>query len=450
MKPADLEFARAKKKYEAILAKNPLDFGALNDLGLLLWRAGKRPEAFAIFLESVQRHPRNATAHANLAFALLRGGAIDEARSEYETALRLDPRHADARRGLAATLAQSGASAAGAELREIAGEDNAVVNLPYRGNGKAIEVLALFSLGSGNVQLDRLLDDRVFATTKLVVELFDPARSLPAHDIAVCGVGDAESCGEALALADALLRRETQRPIVNLPKNVMATTRLENARRLRDVPGVRTPHMRLLARRGLTAPSVLEAEGFSFPLLLRSPGHHTGQHFVLVEQPGDLERATSELPGEELYVMEYVDVRSDDGMVRKFRVMFVDGKLYPLHLAISPDWKVHYFSADMAGNPMHRAEDERFLENMPEVLGAEGLAALERISQTIGLDYAGIDFALTRSGEVLVFETNATMVIVEPAHEERWAYRRRPVQRVTDAFRQMLVSRAQRQLAQRP
>jgi hypothetical protein len=450
LKPADLQFERSKKKYEAILAKNPLDFAALNDLGLLLWKAGKRPEAFALFLESVQRHPKNATAHANLAFALLRGGAPDQARAEYETALRLDPSHADARRGLAATLAQSGAAPLGAELREIAGEDNAVVTIPYRGAGKPTRVLALFSLGSGNLQLERLLDDRVFATTKLVVELFDPKRPLPGHDVAICGIGDAESCGEALALADGLLRGEPEHSVVNLPKNVMQTTRLENARRLRGLPGVRTPQMRLVVREGLAAPAVLEAEGLVFPLLLRSPGHHTGQHFVLVEHPDDLATAVKELPGDELYAIEYVDVRSDDGMVRKFRVMFVDGKLYPLHLAISPHWKVHYFSADMADNPGHRAEDERFLESMPEVLGSDALAALRRIAQAIGLDYAGIDFALTGSGEILVFETNATMVIVEPSQDERWAYRQKPVQRVIDAFKEMLASRAQRQLAQRP
>ena len=29
----------------------------------------------------------------------------------------------------------------------------------------------------------------------------------------------------------------------------------------------------------------------------------------------------------------------------KYRVMFIDGVCHPLHLAISRDWKVHYFTA---------------------------------------------------------------------------------------------------------
>ena len=448
MKKSPADFERSKRKYEAILAKNPMDFSALNDLGLLLWAAGKRTEAFAIFLESVQRHPENATAHANLGFMFLQGGAPDQARAEYETALRLDPKHADARRGLAATLVQSGAGAQEEQLREIAGADNAVVAVPYRGSGHPVAVLVLFSLGSGNVQLERLLDDRTYATTKLVVELFDPKRALPKHDILICGIGDAESCAQALADAERLLDGKRQRAVINHPEKVMETTRLANAERLRNLPGVITPRTLLVSRERLDR---VDSEGFSFPLLLRSPGHHTGHNFVLVETKDDLTEAAADLPGDELYVIEYVDVRGDDGMMRKYRVMFVDGKLYPLHLAISPNWKVHYFSADMRDNPGHRDEDQRFLENMPDVLGPAAVEALQRIAQTVGLDYAGIDFALTRSGAILVFETNATMVVVEPAYEERWEYRRAPVQRVIDAFRSMLASRAgQRQLAQRP
>ncbi len=110
---------------------------------------------------------------------------------------------------------------------------------------------------------------------------------------------------------------------------------------------------------------------------------------------------------------------SADGLARKYRVMMIDGQLYPLHLAISNHWKIHYFTADMADRPEHRAEDAAFLENMPAVLGPRATAALAEIQSRLGLDYAGIDFGLNASGEILLFEANATMVVHPPEPDEK-------------------------------
>ena len=41
--------------------------------------------------------------------------------------------------------------------------------------------------------------------------------------------------------------------------------------------------------------------------------------------------------------------------------MMIDGRLYPLHLAVSRRWKIHFFSADMSDSAEHRAEDRAFL-----------------------------------------------------------------------------------------
>jgi hypothetical protein len=226
---------------------------------------------------------------------------------------------------------------------------------------------------------------------------------------------------------------------------VGATGRSDNARRLADIPGVVTPGAETLPRsliEGTDAVNVLKRHGFEFPLLIRSPGFHTGLHFVRVETIAGLPPALNELPGDELTVMRYLDARGADGKSRKYRVMMIDGELYPLHLAISAAWKIHYFTAEMADNAEHRAEDAEFLEGMASVLGAKAMTALREIQKRLGLDYAGIDFGLNANGEILLFEANAAMVVNPPEPDDKWAYRRAAIERIYAAVRTMLLARS--------
>ncbi len=86
-------------------------------------------------------------------------------------------------------------------------------------------------------------------------------------------------------------------------------------------------------------------------------------------------------------------------------MMIVDGVLYPMHAAVSNQWKVHFFSAEMSQHPERRAEDEAFLVSPESVLGAPALRALHAISKRLELDYGGIDFALDEHGRILVYRS---------------------------------------------
>jgi hypothetical protein len=122
--------------------------------------------------------------------------------------------------------------------------------------------------------------------------------------------------------------------------------------------------------------------------------------------------------------------------------MMIGGRLYPLHLAISSHWKIHYVTANMAESPEHRAEEASFLDDMPAVLGSRAMEALASIQEVLGLDYAGIDFSLNANGDVLLFEANATMIVLPPPCDSRWDYRRAAVSRIEAAVRKMLIERA--------
>jgi glutathione synthase/RimK-type ligase-like ATP-grasp enzyme len=267
---------------------------------------------------------------------------------------------------------------------------------------------------------------------------------LPPHQLIFNAIGDADLCGPALEAAARLIAR-TQAPVINDPRAVMQTGRIANARRLRAVPGVVTARTEAIARDRLAgrdgAASIAEL-GLSFPLLLRSPGYHTGRNFILVEAASQLPAAAAGLPGDELLAIEYLDARGKDGNARKYRVMMIGGTIYPLHLAISRNWKVHYFTSDMADQPDHRREEEGFLGEMRATLGDKAVTALEGIRDALGLDYAGVDFGLGPDGELLLFEANATMVIVAPSSDERWAYRHAAVSAILDAVVAMIMEKS--------
>jgi hypothetical protein len=201
----------------------------------------------------------------------------------------------------------------------------------------------------------------------------------------------------------------------------------------------------LLTREQLShsdAATTLARLGFGFPLLLRAPGFHSGLHFLRVESFEALPDALAELPGQEFIVMQYLDARGPHGKTRKYRAMMIEGKIYPLHVAISSHWKIHYFTAEMADNPEHRAEDAAFLENMPGVIGPVAMNALQQIQSVLGLDYGGIDFGLNARGEVLVFEANAAMAVNPPEPDDRWSYRLPAYHRIHAAVQKMLIERA--------
>jgi glutathione synthase/RimK-type ligase-like ATP-grasp enzyme len=434
----------AQQAFIDILLQAPANFSALNEFGNCLASMGLVAAACLVYSEAITHHPTNPMGHVNLGNLLLRGGDLAGARKHYEIALQLDPDHPQAHQGLGAALAGIGEHSSAKPHFQKGFGNYFISTLPYRGTKPPVSLLLLVSSGSGNIPTDSFLDDRIFKTSVVVADFLDPSVPLPAHQLVFNAIGDADLCTPALNAAVRLTKR-TRAPVINHPSMVFKTGRITNAQRLRTLPGVVTPRTIALLRSVLTQPDAAAAisdHGFTFPLLLRSPGFHTGHHFVLVESASELSTAAASLPGNDLLVIEYLDARGNDGNARKYRVMIIDGRIYPMHLAISRRWKVHYFTADMADHIDHRSEDAAFLSNMPAVLGQKTVAALKRIAQELGLDYGGIDFGLSPTGDVLLFEANATMVVNPPDPAERWAYRRPAVTKILDAVSTMILDRA--------
>lgn len=432
----------AEKAYRDVLNLEPAHVGALNNIGVLLYGAGAPEFARAFFAKAVTEHPDDPVAFVNLGNIFVDEGDFARARAAYERALEIKPEFTNAYFALACLADRLGDAEESLRNRQLAFARPIVSVDAYNGTGTPIRMLILTSANGGNLVTNMLLDDRQLERYSVVVEGFKPGMMLPQYDVVLNAIGDADRSAKALQFAAAILAGSPVR-VLNPPERVLATGRSEIAATLGGIAGLRTAQTDLLPRSAVT-PEELERRGFRFPLLLRSPGYHTGQHFEMVETPGELAARAAALPGPALLAIAFLDARGADGAFRKYRVMFVDGRCYPLHLAISARWKIHYFSADMHLDPAHRAEEARFLADMAGTLGPRATAALEQIAARLGLDYGGIDFALDADGSVLLFETNATMAVYPPPAEEHFAYRRPAVDAIVTAVREMFARAAQR------
>jgi len=434
----------AKRIYLDILADDPSHAATLNALGGLLYRTGYRSAARTVFAQFVACHPGCADARVHLGNVLRLAGEPLPARAEFAAALAVAPGHARAHQGFGDLLAEAGDEAGAWHHWRLGYTGHAVHGWVYRGARAPLRVLMPISVANGNIAARVFLDDTVFAVTTLAMEFFGASDALPAHDVVLNAIGDADLCRDALVAAEGVVARSCA-AVINAPARVLATGRAAIGEALAGLEDVAVPQIVALERAALmggAAAWVLARHGLGCPVLLRAPGFHTGRHFVKVERAADLAGAAAALPGETVLAIAFFAASGADGKARKGRVMVVDGRIYPLHWAVSADWKVHYFSSEMADNAAYRAEEARFLGDMRGFLGARAVRGLQAVAGRLGLDYGGIDFGLLEDGRIVVFEANATMAIVRPADEARWLYRRAASDVAVLAAQTMLIRKA--------
>ncbi|MGH7714543.1 MAG: hypothetical protein ACREML_00975, partial [Vulcanimicrobiaceae bacterium] len=372
-------------------------FDALVALGNLLCRTGYRRAARLSYQEAGRARPESAIVYVNLGNTFLDTNELEQAREHYAHALRFDAMQPEAHQGMSYVYERIGDQRSAARHRELGFRDRAVTPFPYRGQGQPIRAVLLVSAVGGNVYAADFLDDRTFATTRIFVDYYRE-KTLPPCDLIFNAIGDADRCPGALHIVQTLTS-VVRAPVINPAAKVLRTGRQsvsELAQGIADLVAPKTVHM--------TRAALAEAPEFAFPFLVRAPGFHTGMFFSRVNDWDELTRALEALPSEDLFAIEYADVRGSDGKYRKYRVMAVGGRLFPLHLGISSDWKVHYFTSEMASEPDYRDEERRFLASMQTSIGSCAVAALEEVVRRLQLDYAGIDFGLDRNGNVVLFE----------------------------------------------
>jgi hypothetical protein len=320
---------------------------------------------------------------------------------------------------------------------------------PCAANNPRLRVLALAAatdMGS-NTPIEFLLEE---SGVELMVLYMVPEAGLPAplpdHDVAIVIASDSEDCRDALRLIDQAAPR-WPRPLLNPPKLVCNLDRDKLCHLLHGIDGLEIPATIPVARAQLLQPpaSTGAAAGIgSFPIIVRPRGSHAGVGLARIDDCEAMARYLDQRPQEEFFVSRFVDYSSDDGLFRKYRVVFVDGEPYACHMAIADRWDIWYLNAGMSADAGKRLEEETFMRTFDIGFARRHHAALAGMAGRIGLDYFTVDCAETRSGALLIFEADNTAVVHNMDSPKVFPYKPPQMRKIFDAFAAMLERRVRR------
>jgi hypothetical protein len=316
-------------------------------------------------------------------------------------------------------------------------------------NLRVLALAAAIDMG-GNTPIEFLLENsEIELQTLYVVAGVDPPSPLPEHDVAIVIASDSAECVEALRKIDSLASR-WPRPLLNPPRLVRNLDRDKLHRLLEGIAGLEIPATICISREQLSemARSSTFADSpaeLKFPIIIRPRGSHAGVGLARIDDGGMAERYLADRPEQEFFAARFVDYASQDGLFRKYRIVFVGGRAYACHMAIADRWDIWYLNAGMAVSAQKRLEEERFMRDFDDDFAARHGAALAAMAGRIGLDYFTIDCAENKNGELLIFEADNTAVVHNMDSPAMFPYKPPQMRKIFEAFAAMLYGRARRE-----
>jgi len=419
----------ALRQADAMAADEPAIYRAL---AVAYRAAGLDSEAAVAEMAAIAYEQRSALMLYNLATSFLMTQRPVAAERWYRACLRLDPELIAAHQNLASIMELDGRREHARYHRAQAyGRQSMFFD---RAESAELTVLILCTEATGNVPLDCLLPQTRFNRIRWVMEYardeqFD---ALPHFDIVFNAIGDQDVTQASQASVRRLLQR-CNKPLLNYPYSIARTARESMPALLAGIRHAVVPQSARVAHvdRAAMADSLRDV-GMPLPLLLRPAASHGGSGLTLC-RTFDQVSAFDGAPGD-VHACVFHDFRSEDGYFRKYRVIFIGGKPYPYHLAISSNWLVHYATADMPAHQWKLDEELRFLRHPAAVLGWSAMQTLRQIGARLELDFCGIDFSILPDGRLLVFEANATMLVHLEEFHAQLRFKNPFVQRILDAF----------------
>jgi hypothetical protein len=308
---------------------------------------------------------------------------------------------------------------------------------------RVLALAAAIDMG-GNTPIEFLLEESgIELVTLYVVDGIELPVPLPDHDIAIVIASDSEECRAALDVIDRVAGR-WPRPLLNAPRLVGNLDRDKLHHLLRGVEGLDIPaticvtraQLSEVAQSSLSLPDI--AAELKFPVIVRPRGSHAGIGLAKVDDVAAINHYLMGRPEQEFFVARFVDYASEDGLFRKYRVVFADGRPYACHMAIADRWDIWYLNAGMAESAAKRLEEETFMRTFDIGFARRHRTALAGLADRIGLDYFMIDCAENNRGELLIFEADNTAVVHNMDSPELFPYKPPQMCAIFEAFAAML------------
>jgi hypothetical protein len=386
---------------------------------------------------------------AHLSRACINGAEVQALWESLKARAMADPDDSGAFLDLGTLLLATGNRDQGLELQSTALARQKLYLRPAP-QAATLRLLVFMRLGdfTANTPLDFLLEGSGVELIQCYLEGPPAYDELPAHDLAFMAIGEAPEAAALLAgLEEALAA--WPRPVLNARPGLIANlTRDGVCRSLEGQPGLLSPAVRRAERgelarlvAGESLPAVFGDE-LALPLIVRPCGTHAG---IGMEKIASAEELAAYLDGqsaEDFYVTNFVDYAGPDGLFRKYRIVFIEGRPFLSHMAVSPRWMVHYLNAEMEENAANREKEAQAMAEFDHGFARRHAEAFSRLCETFPLDYFGIDCAETKDGRLLVFETDVAMIVHSMDSAELYPYKKPAMAKLFAAFVEMLEKRA--------
>ncbi len=342
-----------------------------------------------------------------------------------------DPEDAEALMDLSIVLQLREQSDLAVKIQAQALTIKTLYHLPAKRNA-TIRLLAIMAPGdiTTNAPLEFLVEDSDISLDMLYVAPGLPLPpELPEHDLLFVAAG--ESTGTRPILPQLIdVMKTWPRPVLNLPENILKTSREEAPIYLSTIPKLYMPPSFRSGR---------DQAKMDFPVIIRPLDSHAGHGLAKIDNAAAMESYFASRSEEAFYISPFIDYRNEDGLYRKYRIVLIAGRPYACHMGISENWMIHYVNAGMFENEEKRKEEAHFMRDFDTDFAVRHHTALKGIYDTMGLDYLVIDCGETRNGDLLIFEIDTGAVIHNMDPVDLFPYKAPQMKRVFSAFRDMLL-----------
>lgn len=430
------------------LQLDPLNIQALRWQAQLLAKHEKFTPAIELMQTALLQDPDDAEGYFLLARWLSKTGFRRLAAAAMHRCVQLRPNQDAPRRYLAGLYGSMGFEDHSQFWAKKAIRSKALHTREAKKDVK-LTVLALFTQASGSLQVNRntfglqtaeghnnltgLLDSDHITVIRFYVDTIEQQpellRKLPAADVIYNSITDPERCEHALKLAQKVCDR-LNLPVINAPNAVLAASREGNYARFKENPDVILPKSVKVESTQQNARTIvtdaMDKHGFELPVIIRLAGFQGGKFMHKVDdlETHDFTELDEKLAKEPqtAYVIQYHDVSYVDERMEesrlypKYRAMLVGGKLYPTHRFVDADnFNVHLknYASMLEDKTWLREAMDDYIDEPEQHFVPGKWKSLERVMQSLNMDYIGVDFAPCTNeedtGKIVIFEANASM-----------------------------------------